>query len=314
MPALFRSGLRALALPMFVALSLPSGVTAQSNMFCGGPSAPSSPSDLEHTVGELSLQHSAQQPASMLTCAHGYLLEKCGDHETALKIFDKCIAAGYVGAMIWKGLMYEAGNGLPQDLSAAAELFRRAAESGDPAYAKLGMLHYASALQQGLGVPRDEALARHWFERAAQAGSDDADEFLRTGYHSGGRDFSGMGVGTPTAAALAPLRAQPADNGTRAQQSDAPTPHRASARRLGGDSPPPAPAPAAALPADAVEMAQLDLAREVHGQRLERSPPDTPASEQHTDWPLWIALSLFFAGLLRQSVAPFFHRHPDRPA
>ena len=35
-----------------------------------------------------------------MVCSKGYLFEKCGDHATAMKIFDRCIAAGYIGAMI----------------------------------------------------------------------------------------------------------------------------------------------------------------------------------------------------------------------
>ena len=125
----------------------------------------------------------------------GYAAEKCGDHETALKIFDKCIAKGYAGAMIWKGLMFESGSGVPRDSARAAALFRQAAESREGHYGALGKLHYASALHEGRGVPRDEAEARRWFERAAREGSEDAAEFLRTGHHTGARDLSGRGVG-----------------------------------------------------------------------------------------------------------------------
>lgn len=149
---------------------------------------------------DLSLSHMADQPAGTVVCSMGYLAEKCGDHVTALKIFDKCIAKGYAGAMIWKGMMYEAGVGLPRDDAAAAALFKRAAESGEGHYAALGKLHYASALYQGKGVPRDEGAARTWFEKAAAEGSEDAGEFLRTGHHTGGRDASGRGVGQPATA------------------------------------------------------------------------------------------------------------------
>ena len=147
--------------------------------------------------GDMSLEHVAQQPASMLTCAAGYLLEKCGDHATANLVFDKCIAAGYAGAMIWKGLLYENGNGVPRDDTKAAELFKRAATSGSDGYATLGKVHYASALYQGRGVPRDEAEALKWFRAAAAEGSKDAEEFLHTGHHTASRDRSGAGVGTP---------------------------------------------------------------------------------------------------------------------
>src|SRR5574343_1012499 len=177
---------------------------AGSNQFCGGPAKGGDPSDLENVVGDQTLEYAAQQPASMLTCARGYLVEKCGDHATANRVFDKCIAAGFVGAMIWKALLLEEGDGVERDPVAATRLMQRAANSDDPAYGPIGMLHYATELHQGKGVARDEAEARRWFERAAAAGNEEARTFLRTGYHTGARGFDTLGAGQPTAEALAP--------------------------------------------------------------------------------------------------------------
>lgn len=167
--------------------------------YCGAAVGQGGSGDPE-SVSDLSLEYISQQPASMMTCAAGYLLEKCGDHATANLVFDKCIAAGYAGAMIWKGLLYQDGSGVPQDPAKAAELFKRAAMSDDPGYAALGKVHYASALYEGKGVPRDEAEARKWFEAAAAEGSEDAREFLRTGHHTADRDSSGNGVGVARSA------------------------------------------------------------------------------------------------------------------
>lgn len=178
--------------------------------FCGGPAAPTLPSDLANVVGDQTLEYAVQQPASMVTCAKGYLLEKCGDHENANRVFDKCIAAGYAGAMIWKALLLEDGAGVAQDSAKAAELLHRAAVSGDPAYGPLGKMHYASALYLGRGVEKNEAEAVKWFQAAAADGNPDAKEFLKTGYHTGQRDRSTLGAGTPTAAALAKLAPQAA--------------------------------------------------------------------------------------------------------
>ncbi|UCV24515.1 tetratricopeptide repeat protein [Ferribacterium limneticum] len=172
------------------------------NPFCGGAATPGDPSDLANVIGDQTLEYAIQQPANIVTCAKGYLLEKCGDHENAHKIFDKCIAAGYAGAMIWKALLLEDGAGVKADLTTAAELMHRAATSGDPAYGPLGKMHYATMLQQGKGVPRDEAAARQWFEAAAAEGSEEARNFLRTGYHTGERDQKAMGAGTPPPSAL----------------------------------------------------------------------------------------------------------------
>jgi TPR repeat protein len=150
---------------------------------------------LSDPASDLSVAHAAQQPAGLVTCGMGYLAAKCGDYRTANVIFDKCIAKGYAGAMIWKAHLYENGHGVPRDLARAAALFRQAAENGDEQYAALGKLHYASALHEGRGVPRDEAEARRWFEAAAAQGSEDAREFLRTGHHTASRDAFGRGVG-----------------------------------------------------------------------------------------------------------------------
>lgn len=168
------------------------------NRFCAGPAAQAGVSaNLPHGVaGDQSLEFLAGQPASLAVCMAGYELEKCGDHETASRVYDKCIAAGYVGAMIRRAQMLEMGAGdRPPDLVAATELMRRVAVSGNSPYATLGKLHYASALLQGKGVARDEVQARKWFEAAAKDGSPDAIEFLRTGRHNGERDAQGRSVG-----------------------------------------------------------------------------------------------------------------------
>ena len=173
--------------------------------FCGGTVVPGDPTDLENQVGDMSLQSAVDQPASITSCSKGYLLAKCGDHENANKIFDKCIAAGYAGAMIWKALETENGNGTTKDLKAAAELLKRAATGGDPAYEPIGKLHYATVLYHGRGVAQDKNEALKWFRAAAAQGSAEAAEFLRTGYHSGARDLEGMGAGVPTTTALASM-------------------------------------------------------------------------------------------------------------
>lgn len=170
-----------------LAATLAIATSAQGNVLCGG--------DFPEEDSDLSLKRTLEKPASMVTCAQGYLLEKCGDHASAHIIFDKCIAAGYIGAMIWKGLMYEDGAGVPADSAKAAAMFKRAAESGSGDYATLGKLHYASALYEGRGVPKDEAAAMKWFQAAAEEGSDEAREFIATGHHTGSRDRSGVGVG-----------------------------------------------------------------------------------------------------------------------
>lgn len=167
---------------------------------CGQPEPTGAgPSSMAaNNVSDLSLAYQAEQPASITMCAYGYLAAKCGDYATAHKIFDKCIAKGFIGPMIWKGHLLQEGEGVPQDSVAATAMFKRAAESGHDGYAVMGKLHYASALWEGRGVARNEAEARKWFEQAAAEGSEDAQTFLKTGYHTGSRDRTGKGVGVPT--------------------------------------------------------------------------------------------------------------------
>jgi len=166
---------------------------AGGNRFCGGAAASG---DAAALSSDQSLEYAISQPASIGVCMAAYELEKCGDVENANLVFDKCIQAGYAGAIIRKAHMLENGvGGNPPDPAAATELLRRVATSGHTGYATLGKLHYASALLQGKGVPKDEAEARRWFLAAAEEGDRDAAAFLRTGQHSGEMDASGQGVG-----------------------------------------------------------------------------------------------------------------------
>ena len=283
-----------MAIFMLLALSA-SGPAAAVSLagvsFCGGTVTPGDPADLENQVGDMTLQAAVDQPASVTTCGKGYLLAKCGDHENANKIFDKCIAAGYVGAMIWKALQVENGNGTERDLEAAADLLRRAALSEDPAYGPLGRMHYATVLFEGRGVARDPEEAMKWFRRAAAEGSAEAAEFLRTGYHTGARDNRGMGAGAPTAAALAPMLSAPgADAGASPQR---PKPVQAVAMTPRSEaSPASVPVPASATGEATVEGLQLDPVAE---RRL------APAAG--LGGLAWLLLAAFVAGVLFQRPA-----------
>lgn len=152
------------------------------NRFCGGQVQQTGvPADLAHVVGDQTIEYAVDHPASPVVCSAGYEAAKCGDLESAHKIFDKCIAAGYVGAMVWKASALESGaGGRTPDPVAAAALVRRAAMSGDTPYATLAKLDYARILLRGKGVPRNEAEARTWLEAAAKAGNRDALDMLRS--------------------------------------------------------------------------------------------------------------------------------------
>lgn len=282
---------------------------ANSNIFCGGAAKGGDPNDLENVVGDQTLEYSFHQPASLVTCSKGYLLAKCGDFETANKVFDKCIAAGYVGSMIWKALMLEDGTGTKRDLAEAARLMQRAATSGDPAYAPLGKLHYATALHQGKGVPRDEAAARQWFESAAADGNEEAKEFLRTGYHTGDRDQSTLGAGKPPPGAL--VRGLTGENASIPGHQPATINATVSPKKAPNLKSDPAPRPVVEEktppPRDSTE-----LPAEAIGQRLTAVlPASISAASPDSLWMALLLLLAFATGMLRQRANTPRHGKPS---
>ena len=279
---------------------------AAGNLFCGGPVPQTGePTDLAHVVGDQTLEYLADQPASLMVCSKGYLFEKCGDHATAMKIFDRCIAAGYIGAMIWKALMLQDGAEVPRDLPGAAELMRRAAESGDSPYAVLGKLHYASALHEGKGVPKDEAAARRWFEAAAADGNPDAIEFLRTGYHVGDRDGTTRGVGVPPPVQAAPLPGELQEQAARPVERigpAAPLARRLSQTAASRPAVPPV-APSADLPPDPQPAADAAPPAARPGLRLDPvTPPEAPPTSSPAAGLLALLLAAFAAGACGQAL------------
>lgn len=293
---------RPVLVALLCALLLSAGgpAAAASKRFCGGAAAPGDPSDLANVVGDQTLEYIVQQPANIVTCGKGYLLAKCGDYESAHQVFDKCIAAGYVGAMIWKALLLEEGAGVAQDSAKAAELLHRAALSDDPAYAPIGKMHYATVLHLGRGVAKNEAEARKWFEAAAAEGSEEAREFLKTGYHTGHRELSTLGAGTPTAAAL--VKGLTGDNASVARPAPEASPP---ARQLLGTT-------TASPPAPPVGTDAAHLATEVAGRKLALRAPALPPALPLASGALGLLLvAAFLAGIVRRK-RPFHGGTPAR--
>lgn len=292
---------RHLHAPLMLLLGALAAPVSANNHFCGGAAMATDPSDLANVVGDQTLEYAVQQPASIVTCAKGYMLEKCGDHENAHKVFDKCIAAGYAGAMIWKALLLDDGTGVEADPVRAAELLHRAATSGDPAYGPLGKLHYATMLLQGKGVPKDEKAARQWFESAAADGNADAREYLRSGYHTGDRNLQGLGAGTPPPGASSPLRPaveQAPAASARERQAERPIAEAPASLPLRPATEPTTPPPPEAKSPESPESP--------NGQLLRAVVPDAAVPPAPTS--LWLALGVllcFAAGIARQFIAPF---------
>ena len=89
-----------------------------------------------------------------------------GDYATALRELRPLAEYGEAEAQFTLGLLYHAGQGVPQDYATARHWFRQAAAQGHAeAQFTLGVLYDA-----GYGVARDAPTAAHWFRQAAEQG------------------------------------------------------------------------------------------------------------------------------------------------
>ncbi len=89
-----------------------------------------------------------------------------GDYATALKLLRPLAEQGLAEAQNKLGVMYDSGNGVPQDYTEAVKWFSRAAEQGNvDAQFNLGGMYDA-----GLGVPQNYVEAVKWYRLAAEQG------------------------------------------------------------------------------------------------------------------------------------------------
>jgi hypothetical protein len=104
-----------------------------------------------------------------------------GRYAKALKLLRPLALKGEPIAQYNLGVMYFAGESVPQDYGVAGLWFRKAAEQGQSAAQfNLGMMCY-----QGLGVPQDYAQAATWLGKAADQGDPDAQSKLAMLYAYG---------------------------------------------------------------------------------------------------------------------------------
>ena len=97
------------------------------------------------------------------------------DYAQAASWYRKAADQGNAGAQYSLGLLYDDGRGVPQDYAQAASWYRKAADQGDAgAQYNLGV-DYA----HGQGVPQDYATAEYFFEKAAAQGHQGAARNLR---------------------------------------------------------------------------------------------------------------------------------------
>ena len=111
----------------------------------------------------------------------GVAAAQSGDFATALKELQPLAEQGVAAAQAILGLMYDNGNGVPQDHVQAAEWYRKAAKQGNAvAQSNLGEMYFL-----GDGVPQDFAQAVKWLRKAAEQGNPDAQTNLGWMYQNG---------------------------------------------------------------------------------------------------------------------------------
>ncbi|MFD1342093.1 tetratricopeptide repeat protein [Litorisediminicola beolgyonensis] len=132
----------------------------------------------ELTWGRM-LENAERGETDMMTCASGYMLTKSGKHGAARRLFERCAAAGYTGAMTWMSQLDNNGLGAEYNPDASAAWDRKAADAGDP----VGQFNHGLNLMRGHGIGRDEAAGRAMVDRAADAGLDIALRLQRADYN-----------------------------------------------------------------------------------------------------------------------------------
>ena len=98
----------------------------------------------------------------------GVAAYQSGDYATALREWTPLAEQGYAEAQYNLGLMYKAGQGVPQDYKTAVKWFSLAAEQGDAkAQYNLGYMY-----RNGQGVLQDNIYAHMWGNIASSNGSE----------------------------------------------------------------------------------------------------------------------------------------------
>jgi uncharacterized protein len=111
----------------------------------------------------------------------GLAAAQSGDFETALREWTPLAKQGHVQAQYNLALMYDNGEGVPQDYKTAVKWYTLAAEKGDAdAQYNLGVMY-----RKGDGVLQDDKTAVKWYTLAAEQGNADAQYNLGQMYRKG---------------------------------------------------------------------------------------------------------------------------------
>ena len=135
------------------------------------------PAVADETTSELSFERFAEEqgPEHPLYCMYGYFASKTGNHETARRIFKRCVEeANNPAAMVYLSLFYEEGLGTAPDPTKAEALMRQAAEQGH----SVAQYHLGKDLLRKAETAAERAEGLRWLERAAQQGDEDAASLL----------------------------------------------------------------------------------------------------------------------------------------
>ena len=109
----------------------------------------------------------------------GFEVAQGGDFATALKEWQPLAEQGDRNLQYNLGVMYDNGQGVPQDYAEAAKWYRLAAEQGHAtAQYNLGWMY-----DNGYGVPQDYAEAVKWYRLAAEQGDAEAQFNLGVMYY-----------------------------------------------------------------------------------------------------------------------------------
>jgi TPR repeat protein len=104
-----------------------------------------------------------------------------GDYETAYSLIKPLAEKGLPEAQFNLGLLYDKGQGVPQNYAEAVTWYRKAAEQGNvKGQYSLGMMYY-----NGQDVPQDYAEAVKWLRKAAEQGNGKGQYSLGMMYYRG---------------------------------------------------------------------------------------------------------------------------------
>ena len=121
------------------------------------------------------------QPGEAQNLTFGMILHNKFQYEKALRHFVPLAEKGDPKAQFYLGLMYDNGQGLPQDFAKSFNWWLKAAEQGNAAAQyNLGVMY-----NKGQSVPQNCAKSVIWYRKAAEQGIAPAQHNLGVAYYNG---------------------------------------------------------------------------------------------------------------------------------